>query len=83
MLNQETDRRIRSAFYVLNVVAVQRVGDWLLRTCPACHQVGRVAIYANRESEALRFITRRGWVCRVCRDIDREVEDAFLSKGGE
>jgi len=61
---------------------VRRVGDWLERLCPACHSIGQVGIYPNREDESFRFIARRDWVCRWCDDARHEAQNAILSREG-
>ena len=58
-------------------------GDWLVRTCPECHQLGYVSIYPNREGETFSYISRADWKCKRCADIQYEVDRNFYARSGD
>ena len=83
MLAQQTQTESQTIHIQFLVCDVQRVGDWLTRECPACHRIGYVSIYPNREAEALNYITRADWMCKPCVDIQREITQNFYAIGGD
>lgn len=83
MLAQDPQTQAPAARLQFIVLNVQRVADWLARECPECHQVGYVSIYPNREPEAMAYITRPDWVCKLCADIRREVDQHYNGRGGD
>lgn len=83
MLAQQTQVQSETMPFRFVFLNVLRIGDWLVRECPNCHRTGYVSIYPNREREAMAYITRSGWICKPCADIQREVDQNFQARGGD
>lgn len=57
-------------------------GDWLIRECPACGQLGAVGIYPGRLLESARFISSSDWICATCQSNLAEASRAWDIQDG-
>lgn len=83
MLAQQTPTRSPAMEVQFLIFDVRHVGDWLTRECPECHRTGYVSIYPKREPEARAYITHPDWMCKLCAEIQREVDRNFCMRGGD